>query len=109
MALPRQFAGGRYYSCTCLAAYDLVRGKLRERWYFCSDDEANRGYGGQGFHTLREADVDFDGRDEILYGHMCGDHDGKENLGENLRGQTLRASLVRVGTDPSWSAGGVWG
>ena len=23
------------------------------------------------------ADVDFDGRDEILYGHMCVDHDGK--------------------------------
>ncbi len=66
-----------YYSRTCLAAYDLVRGKLRERWYFCSDDEANRGYGGQGFHNLRVADVDFDGRDEILYGHMCLDHDGK--------------------------------
>lgn len=66
-----------YYSRTCLAAYDLVRGKLRERWYFCSDDEANRGYGGQGFHNLRVADVDFDGRDEILYGHMCVDHDGK--------------------------------
>ena len=66
-----------YYSRTCLTAYDLVRGKLRERWYFCSDDEANRGYGGQGFHNLRVADVDFDGRDEILYGHMCVDHDGK--------------------------------
>ena len=66
-----------YYSRTCLAAYDLVRGKLRERWYFCSDDETNRGYGGQGFHNLRVADVDFDGRDEILYGHMCVDHDGK--------------------------------
>ena len=66
-----------YYSRTCLAAYDLVRGKLRERWYFCSDDEANRGYGGRGFHNLRVADVDFDGRDEILYGHMCVDHDGK--------------------------------
>ena len=66
-----------YYSRTCLTAYDLVRGKLRERWYFCSDDEAKRGYGGQGFHNLRVADVDFDGRDEILYGHMCVDHDGK--------------------------------
>ena len=89
MALPRQFAGGRYYSCTCLAAYDLVRGKLRERWYFCSDDEANRGYGGQGFHTLRVADVDFAGRDEILYGHMCGDHDGKENLGGKSGGTKI--------------------
>ena len=66
-----------YYSRTCLAAYDFEDGKLKERWYFCSDDEDNWGYGGQGFHNLRVADVDFDGRDEILYGHMCVDHDGK--------------------------------
>ena len=66
-----------YYSRTCLAAYDFEDGKLKERWYFCSDDEDNWGYGGQGFHNLRVADVDFDGRDEVLYGHMCVDHDGK--------------------------------
>ena len=66
-----------YYSRTCLAAYDFEDGKLKERWYFCSDDEENWGYGGQGFHNLRVADIDFDGRDEILYGHMCVDHDGK--------------------------------
>ena len=55
----------------------IAVGKLKERWYFCSDDEDNWGYGGQGFHNLRVADVDFDGRDEVLYGHMCVDHDGK--------------------------------
>ena len=66
-----------YYSRSCLVAYDLVGGKLKERWSFCSDDEENWGYGGQGFHNLRVGDIDFDGKDEILYGHMCVDHDGQ--------------------------------
>ena len=66
-----------YYSRTCLVAYDFDGRKLKERWTFCSDDEENWGYGGQGFHNLRVADIDFDGRDEILYGHMCVDHDGQ--------------------------------
>ena len=66
-----------YYSRTCLVAYDFDGRKLKERWTFCSDEEENWGYGGQGFHNLRVADIDFDGRDEILYGHMCVDHDGQ--------------------------------
>ena len=66
-----------YYSRTCLVAYDFIDGKLRERWFFDSEAAQNRGYGGQGFHNLRVADVDFDGKDEIIYGHMCVDHDGK--------------------------------
>ncbi|MGN0855534.1 MAG: rhamnogalacturonan lyase [Kiritimatiellia bacterium] len=66
-----------YYSRTYLAAYDWDGKDLTERWFFSSDDEAHGGYAGQGFHNLRVGDVDFDGRDEILYGHMCVDHDGK--------------------------------
>jgi len=66
-----------YYSRTCIAAYDFDGRRLKERWYFNSDDEKNRGYGGQGFHNLRVGDVDFDGRDELVYGHMCVDHDGR--------------------------------
>lgn len=66
-----------YYSRTCITALDFDGRKLTERWYFCSDDEENWGYGGQGFHNLRVGDVDFDGKDELVYGHMCIDHDGK--------------------------------
>ncbi len=66
-----------YYSRTCLCAYDLVDRKLQERWYFCSDEPRWWGYGGQGFHNLRVGDIDFDGKDEIIYGHMVVDHDGK--------------------------------
>ena len=66
-----------YYSRTCLTAYDLVDKKLKERWFFCSDEPRWWGYGGQGFHNLRVGDVDFDGKDEIVYGHMVVDHDGQ--------------------------------
>lgn len=66
-----------YYSRTCMAAYDFDGKKLKERWYFCSDDPRWWGYGGQGFHNLRVGDVDFDGKDEIIYGHMVVDHDGQ--------------------------------
>ena len=34
-------------------------------------------YAGQGNHNLRIADVDGDGRDEIIYGSMTVDHDGR--------------------------------
>ena len=66
-----------YYSRTCIAAYDWDGKNLTERWYFSSEDEDHWGYGGQGFHNLRVGDVDFDGRDELLYGHMCVDHNGQ--------------------------------
>ena len=66
-----------YYSRTCLMAYDFDGKKLKERWLFCSDDQRWWGYGGQGFHNLRVGDVDFDGKDEIIYGHMIVDHNGE--------------------------------
>ena len=66
-----------YYSRTCMTAYDFDGKNLKERWFFTSDDQRNWGYNGQGFHNLRVGDVDFDGKDEIVYGHMCVDHDGQ--------------------------------
>lgn len=64
-----------YYTRSVLAAWDLVDGKLVQRWVFDSDKVAGR-YGGQGNHSLIVADVDGDGRDEITYGAMCVDDDG---------------------------------
>lgn len=67
-----------YYTRTVLAAYDVVDRKLVKRWVFDSDEgpETNRAYAGQGNHSLSIADVDNDGRDEIVYGAMVIDHDG---------------------------------
>ncbi len=64
-----------YYTQSFIAAYDWDGTKLSLRWLFDSQNE--RGYSGQGNHNLRIGDVDGDGCDEITYGSMAVDHDGK--------------------------------
>ena len=68
-----------YYTRTVIAAWDLRGGKLVKRWLFDSDagPVSNRDYAGQGNHQISIADVDADGRDEIVYGAMVLDDDGK--------------------------------
>ena len=69
-----------YYTRTTLTAWDLVNGKLVKRWLFDSDDKTkpeNYAFRGQGNHNLTVADVDGDGKDEIVYGAMVIDDNGK--------------------------------
>lgn len=70
------FARG-YYGRSVLAAWDYRNARLTQRWLFDSADPANGSFGGQGNHGLAVADVDADGRDEIVYGAMAIDDDGK--------------------------------
>lgn len=65
-----------YYTRTVLAAWDWKNGQLTQRWVFDSR-EGNPTYGGQGNHNLTVADVDNDGKDEIVYGAMTIDDNGK--------------------------------
>jgi len=70
------FARG-YYSRTVVAAFDLKDGKIVNRWVFDSETAGvPEGYSGQGNHQLSVADVDNDGRDEIIYGAMALDDNG---------------------------------
>ncbi len=66
-----------YYTRSVLAAYDWDGKDLKVKWIFDSDTPGNGAYAGQGNHNLRVADVDADGCDEIIYGQMAVDHDGK--------------------------------
>jgi len=68
-----------YYTRAVLVAWNWRDGKLTRLWTFDSDsgDEANRAYRGQGNHNLSVADVDGDGKDEILFGAAAIDDDGK--------------------------------
>jgi len=66
-----------YYTRTVLAAWDWDGKKLKQRWVFDSYKSGNEAYSGQGNHNLRVGDVDGDGCDEIVYGAMVVDHDGK--------------------------------
>lgn len=65
-----------YYTRTILAAWDFRAKKLVSRWVFDSN-EGNQKYAGQGNHNLSVADVDDDGKDEIVYGAMTVDDNGK--------------------------------
>lgn len=66
-----------YYTRTVLAAFDWDGKELKSRWVFDSNDPGNKAYAGQGNHNLRVADVDGDGCDEIIYGQMTVDNNGK--------------------------------
>lgn len=66
-----------YYARTTLTAWDWDGKQLTQRWLFDSQTPEWRAWGGQGNHNLRVADVDGDGCDEVVYGSMCVDHDGK--------------------------------
>ncbi|MEV5894749.1 rhamnogalacturonan lyase [Nonomuraea fuscirosea] len=83
-----------YYTRTTLVAYDWDGRRLKERWYVDSGhvpmanpfnaaphgvDGLNPEYAGlttQGFHSMSVADVDDDGRQEIVYGSATIDDDG---------------------------------
>lgn len=70
------------YGRTVLAAWDWRGGELKSRWVFDSGvgrapyDKASP-YSGMGGHALSVADVDGDGKDEIVYQAMTIDDDGK--------------------------------
>ncbi|MBS1792784.1 MAG: rhamnogalacturonan lyase [Acidobacteria bacterium] len=67
-----------YYTRTVVAAWDFRDQKLAKRWVFDSDSsEENRKFRGQGNHNLSVGDVDGDGRDEIIFGAMALDDDGR--------------------------------
>lgn len=68
-----------YYTRSVLAAWNWREGKLTHLWTFDSDDgtPGNSQYRGQGNHNLSVADVDGDGKDEIVYGAAVIDDNGK--------------------------------
>lgn len=64
-----------YYERTALVAWDYKDKKLVKRWVFDTEGR-NNPYSGQGYHSLSVADVDQDGKDEIIFGSMVVDDNG---------------------------------
>jgi len=95
-----------YYGRSVLAAWDWREGKLTLRWVFDSARPGLEKYSGQGNHNLSVADVDGDGRDEIVYGSMCVDDDGTGLYSTDLRhGDAMHVSDL----DPERPGLEVWG
>jgi len=86
-----------YYGRSVLAAWDWHDGKLTSRWVFDSK-EGDNPYSGQGNHNLSVADVDGDGKDEIIYGSMVVDDNGKGLFSTGFR----HGDVIHVGKfDPT--------
>jgi rhamnogalacturonan endolyase len=67
-----------YYTRTVLSAWNWRNGTLSNVWTFDSDaSDENKAYRGQGNHNLSVADVDGDGKDEIIYGACVIDDNGE--------------------------------
>ncbi|MBO9700112.1 MAG: rhamnogalacturonan lyase [Sporocytophaga sp.] len=74
---PTALFGRGYYTRLVMAAWDWRDGKLTNRWTFDSNNSGNGAYAGQGNHSLSVADVDNDGKQEIISGAAVIDDDGK--------------------------------
>lgn len=74
---PSIFLARGIYSMHKMAAYDVdpATHTLKQRWAW--DSSVGSAWFGQGYHNYGIADVDWDGRDEIVYGSMVIDDNGK--------------------------------
>ena len=74
---PSIFLARGIYTRHKMIAYDVDPDthKLKERWRWFNN--SNGPWKGQGYHNYCVADVDMDGRDEIVFGSMVIDDNGK--------------------------------
>lgn len=73
-----------YYEKAVISALDWRSGQLTQRWLFTADASQNQSYRGQGAHSLSIADVDNDGRQEIIFGAATIDDNGRGLYSTNL-------------------------
>ncbi len=65
-----------YYTRLTACAYKVENDKLVQYWYFDTGNSSSADGYGDGNHNCMPADVDFDGKQEILFGALCLDDDG---------------------------------
>ena len=72
------FLGRGCYTQHKFIAFDVDKTthKLTQRWYW-NCNKSNSPWFGNGYHNFAVGDVDWDGRDEIIFGSMVVDDNGK--------------------------------
>lgn len=84
-----------YYTRTVVAAWNWRDGELSPVWTFDSHNPEQQEYEGQGYHSLTIADVDGDGKDEIVFGAMVIDNDGTSLYSSGLgHGDAMHVSNI---------------
>lgn len=61
---------------TAIVSYHVENKKIVKDWTFDTKELENK-YRGEGNHSMSTADIDYDGKDEIIFGALTIDHDGK--------------------------------
>lgn len=76
---PSMFFGRGAYTMHKFAAYDVepTTHQLTRRWYWENTVGWDSPWYGNGYHNFAIGDVDWDGRDEIIFGSMVIDDNGK--------------------------------
>ena len=74
---PSACFGRGYYTRLAVAAWDVVNKKLSERWLFDTGFNSSAAGYGDGNHHELGADVDGDGKDEVVCGSAVIDDNGK--------------------------------
>ncbi len=75
-----------YYNAAVIRAYKWDGSALEMVWEHKAESSSSANMYGQGNHNLSVADVDGDGKDEIVYGSATLDHDGKTVMGNTRHG-----------------------
>jgi rhamnogalacturonan endolyase len=105
-----------YYTRTVIVAWDFRNGSLVERWKFDSNSAGSQ-YTDQGDHQLAIADVDADGKDEIIFGAMAINDNGQALWNTRLgHGDAMhvgdlipsRAGLEEFKVDENTSSPAAW-
>src|SRR5690606_3258848 len=74
---PSMVFGRGYYTRMVRAAWDWRDGQLTHRWTFDTNDRGNEALFGQGNHQMSVADIDNDGKDEIINGASAINDNGR--------------------------------
>ena len=102
---PSVITGRGYYGRLTATAYSVENKKLKKLWTFDTGTSSSTAGYGDGNHNSMVADVDNDGKHEIITGSTCIDHDGKLKWNTN----TGHGDALHVGDlDPSNPGIEVW-